>query len=116
MNDTGKKSAAKVIDFEFLDLFTKGKREVEDEVLASFMVSAERYLERLAAAAAETEWHDAAHGLKGLANGVGAGVLADAADKAMDRYNDPGRSTVLDGLRKALGEVREIVDGRGQSD
>ncbi|MEZ5923716.1 MAG: Hpt domain-containing protein [Hyphomicrobiaceae bacterium] len=67
------------IDTAHLERATFADRAFRDEVLGLFIREARSLLSRLASAPTDAEWKIAAHTLKGMARGVGAGPLAAAA-------------------------------------
>jgi HPt (histidine-containing phosphotransfer) domain-containing protein len=72
-------SQAALFDAGHLARYTLGDAALEREVLAMFVDQAEAQRDRLAAAADERQWREAAHTLKGAARGIGAFRLGDAA-------------------------------------
>jgi HPt (histidine-containing phosphotransfer) domain-containing protein len=72
-------SISPAIDLAQLRRVTFADRAFRDEVLGLFTNEANALLKRLDTAATDADWRLAAHTLKGMARGVGAGPLADAA-------------------------------------
>jgi HPt (histidine-containing phosphotransfer) domain-containing protein len=70
------------IDPEHLRRVTFGDRAFRDEILALFLRDSKALLDRLAAAQTDSDWRLAAHSLKGMARGIGAFPLAEAAAQA----------------------------------
>jgi HPt (histidine-containing phosphotransfer) domain-containing protein len=77
-----KRDLTGAVDFEHLERFAAGDRQVIDEVLAIFREQAGMWLRLLDPAAAHSAWRDAAHTLKGSALGLGAHDLAKACAAA----------------------------------
>jgi len=69
-----------MVDFAYLERFAAGDRSVVCEVLTLFRESAADWAPRLAAA--EADWRDVAHTIKGAGRGVGAFALGDACERA----------------------------------
>jgi HPt (histidine-containing phosphotransfer) domain-containing protein len=78
---------AAAIDLAHLDRATFSDRTFRDEVRTLFMREAKALLERLAAAPSDADWRLAAHTLKGMAWGIGATPLAEAAAAAEPLVN-----------------------------
>lgn len=98
-----------MIDVERLHGFTGGDVELERELAALFLSTAEEYLERMARAleAGGDGWAAAAHTLKGASANLGAprlAALAAAAEAA------PPSSGVIAALRRALDDVRTFFE------
>jgi HPt (histidine-containing phosphotransfer) domain-containing protein len=70
------------IDLGHLSRYTLGERVLEREILELFCTQAAIYLERLREAPSDRQWQDAAHSLKGSAQGIGAWRTAAAAECA----------------------------------
>ncbi len=67
------------IDLEHLARVTFGDRAFRDEILGLFLRESRALLDRLAAAKNDQDWRVAAHTLKGMARGIGAVALGEAA-------------------------------------
>ncbi len=110
-----KRDLTGAVDFEHLERFAAGDRQVIDEVLAIFREQAGMWLRLLDPAVANSAWRDAAHTLKGSALGVGAHDLAAAcaaAEQAAD--SDLTEQTlklekVRDALDLALADIAAYV-------
>jgi len=93
-----------VVDLDHLRGFTDGDPQLEGELLALFLSSADVYLARMDdALRAGQSWAASAHALKGASANLGARrvmVLALAAEKA------PPAAAELAALRRAVEEVR----------
>lgn len=70
------------IDFDHLQSFTLGNRNLEREVLTLFRAQSRQCLDRLRAATDDRAWKEAAHTLKGSASGIGAWDVREASEKA----------------------------------
>jgi HPt (histidine-containing phosphotransfer) domain-containing protein len=81
-SETFRRPSARPVDLVHLSRYTLGDREIECEVLGLFANQAAIYLDRLAQAADDAEWREAAHSLKGSAKAVGAWRTAEAAERA----------------------------------
>ena len=118
MNGGKSRDANEVIDFGHLDLFTRGRAEVEEDLLGNFVSGAETYLKLLRTAPDGKQWRDALHALKGAARGIGAtqvAGLAEAAERV--RVSDSaGRAAALARLGEALAAVRAVAAARRRSD
>ncbi len=77
-----KRDLTGAVDFEHLERFAAGDRQVIDEVLAIFREQAGMWLRLLDPSVANSAWRDAAHTLKGSALGLGAHDLATACAAA----------------------------------
>ena len=106
------------IDLEHLGTYTHGDRDLERELLSMFLPSAQGYIDAMSEAAGggagetmEKGWWTAAHSLKGVALGVGAGELADLAASAEPLRDSGGgdRDGHIAKLRVALERVRRFV-------
>ncbi len=67
------------IDLEHLARVTFGDRAFRNEILELFLHESKALLDRLAAAKNDQDWRVAAHTLKGMARGIGAVALDEAA-------------------------------------
>lgn len=67
------------IDPEHLARVTFGDRAFRDEILGLFLRESKALLDRLGAAKNDQDWRLAAHTLKGMARGIGAFALGEAA-------------------------------------
>ncbi|HSA81971.1 MAG TPA: Hpt domain-containing protein [Geminicoccaceae bacterium] len=98
------RDAEPAIDIDHLSSFTDGDPQLEGELLALFLSSAEVYLTALSdALQAGHSWTETAHALKGASANLGARrvmALAFAAERSSPS------ATQLDALRRAVGEVR----------
>jgi HPt (histidine-containing phosphotransfer) domain-containing protein len=96
--------AEPVIDIDHLFGFTDGDLQLEGELLALFLSSAEVYLAAMSEALrAGHSWTATAHALKGASANLGARrvmALALAAERS------PPSPAQLDALRQAVAEVR----------
>ena len=104
------RDAEPVIDVGHLLGFTEGDLQLEGELLALFLSSAEVYLAAMSESLrAGQSWAATAHALKGASANLGARrvmTLALAAERS------PPRPTQLDALRKAVDEVRAFARTR----
>jgi HPt (histidine-containing phosphotransfer) domain-containing protein len=96
------------IDLGHFDAMTGGDRDLQTEVLRLFAIQSELWVRLLSPDAPETVWRDAAHALKGSANGIGAFALAEACAEAEDAAKVMlARAEVA----RKLMIVREQLDG-----
>ena len=118
MNSGKSRDANDVIDFSHLDLFTRGRAEVEEDLLGNFISGSETYLKLLQAAPDSKQWRDAGHALKGAARGIGATQVAELAEAAERvRISDSaGRAAALARLGEALAAVRAVAAARRRPD
>jgi HPt (histidine-containing phosphotransfer) domain-containing protein len=84
------------VDFDYLETYAAGDRQVIAEVLGLFLGQARGWSAELAAPDA-ARWRDLAHTIKGSARGIGAGPLAEAADRG-----ERGAPDLAADLRAAL--------------
>lgn len=87
------------VDFSHLEAYTLNDAVVIEEVLRLFQQQCEIWSPLLDAS--HEGWRDAAHTLKGAASGIGAGVLAAAAEAA-ERGERAGAEARLERLHAAL--------------
>lgn len=117
---TGNKSqdANEAIDFAHLDLFTRGRPDVEEDLLGNFVSGAETYVKLLEAAPDAKQWRDAGHALKGAARGIGATRVAElaAAAEQVPISDRAGRAAALAALSEALAAVRAVAAARRRTD
>lgn len=103
--------AARPLDLVHLSRYTLGNRNLETELLGLFRAQADLYVARLADAASDKEWRDAAHSLKGSARGLGAWMLADLAEEAEHLASDAAlRAGMVARIREAIGVVNLFID------
>lgn len=98
-----------VLDLTHLRRFTMGSVAFEREVVGLFIAELPKSLAALERAQTAYEWHMAAHTLKGLALGIGACRLAQAAREAEQlKYISPAeRSDTMARLQLAIRDVVE---------
>jgi HPt (histidine-containing phosphotransfer) domain-containing protein len=105
-----------LMDLVHLRSFTDGDAQLEQELGALYLATADLYLARMAAAlegghGGGGDWSSAAHALKGASANLGArrvAALAAAAERA------PAEPDRLAALRRAIEEVRAFFErGRG---
>lgn len=102
-----------VIDLEHLFAFTDGDLQLERELSALFLSSAEVYLQRMAdALRTGAPWRDTAHALKGASSNLGARRVAGLAREAEGA--EPSES-LLGALTAAVEEVRRCFDARQET-
>jgi HPt (histidine-containing phosphotransfer) domain-containing protein len=79
------------VDLGHLRRFTLGDQSLELEILELFITQAPITLAALTTAGTDRDWRIAAHTLKGSARAVGAGRVAQLAERAegMSRRRDP---------------------------
>jgi DNA-binding response OmpR family regulator len=104
------RDAEPVIDVSHLSGFTEGDLQLEGELLALFLSSAEAYLVAMSESLrAGQDWAATAHALKGASANMGARrvmTLALAAERS------PPGPTQLHALRQAVDEVRAFARTR----
>jgi len=99
------------VDLAHLDSFTDGDRQLEAELAALFMSTAEIYLQEMREALQDGQpWTAIAHALKGASGNLGARRLAALALEA--ERSDPSRAQ-LEVIEQALREVRAFFGSRG---
>ena len=90
------------MDFDYLETFAAGDRQVISEVLALFRQQAEAWAGSLDAA--DPGWRDVVHTIKGAARGVGANVLGDACAEA-EAVGPSGLPAVRGALDAAVADI-----------
>jgi hypothetical protein len=91
-----------IVDFGYLEGFTAGDRRVIDEVLTLFRQQAQLWAVSLGAA--DPNWRDVVHTIKGSARGVGANALGDVCAQA-EVDGEAGLPAVLTALGAAVTEI-----------
>ena len=94
------------VDFGHLEAYTLNDTVVMEEVLRIFQQQCELWSPLLTTA--HDGWRDAAHTIKGAAAGVGAGLLAAAAEAA-ERGDAEGADLRLDKVRSAMNAAQHDV-------
>lgn len=97
-------TTANVIDFDHLEKYVAGDRELRAEILDIFSVQVRQLLEQLDVFQTDEAWKNAAHTMKGASRGVGAWSLGSLCEEAEDLVGEaPGkreaRATLLVSLR-----------------
>jgi len=87
------------VDFGHLEAYTMNDALVMEEVLRLFQQQCELWSPLLSTM--HEGWRDAAHTIKGAAGGIGAHMLAAAAEAA-ERGDDAGAPTRLERVRDAM--------------
>lgn len=106
-----RRGAHRPIDLVHLSKYTLGNRSLENELLGLFRNQADVYFARLAAAADDSEWKNAAHSLKGSARGLGAWALAELAEEAEKLLAAAeGRAAIMERIRDAILSVNAFID------
>jgi CheY-like chemotaxis protein len=102
-----------IIDIDHLLSFTDGDLELEGELSALFLSSAEAYFEKMSRSLQTgTVWRSSAHALKGASANLGARRLASLAQAA---EHHPPAAADLQVLRRAIDEVSAFFDARQRS-
>ena len=100
------------VDFDHLQRFTMGNRELECEVLNLFRTQSKLLLEKLHNAGDDRAWLEAAHTMKGSAAGIGAWRVQEAATKieklCLAERQEIGAS-LLTPLEEALNEADQFI-------
>lgn len=91
-----------VVDFAYLEAYTMNDAVVMEEVLHLFQQQCELWTPLLTTS--HDGWRDAAHTIKGAASGVGAGLLAAAAEMA-ERGETEGADLRLEKVKSAMNEA-----------
>jgi CheY-like chemotaxis protein len=106
-------TAEPIVDIDHLLSFTDGDLELEGELSALFLSSAEAYLEKMSRSLPTgTAWKSSAHALKGASANLGARRLAALAQAA--EHHAPAAAD-LHVLRRAIDEVSAFFDARQRS-
>lgn len=87
------------VDFAHLEAYTMNDDAVIEEVLRLFQQQCELWAPLLSTT--HEGWRDAAHTIKGAASGIGAGLLAAAAEAA-ERGDTIGADLRLERVRDAM--------------
>jgi HPt (histidine-containing phosphotransfer) domain-containing protein len=90
------------VDFGYLEGFAAGDRRVIDEVLALFRQQAQAWAGSLDAA--DPNWRDVVHTIKGSARGVGAHALGDVCAQA-EAEGEGGLPAVRAALHAAVADI-----------
>lgn len=90
------------VDFEYLETYAGGDRQVVTEVLALFQGQAEIWAAKLSDPG--DGWRDLNHTIKGAARGIGAVGLGNVADQA-----EAGDPSMASEVRGALDEVLAAI-------
>lgn len=98
-----------VLDLNHLRRFTMGQLAFEREILGLFAATLAQTIAALESAEGASEWHRAAHTLKGSALGIGAGRLAGLAREAeqIGALTPSDRGPIMDRIRSAASELLE---------
>jgi HPt (histidine-containing phosphotransfer) domain-containing protein len=104
--------ADRPVDLVHLARQTLGDKSLELEVLALFERQSTILLNRLDSASDSKAWRDAAHTLKGSAQGIGAWRVArtaESVEKCQGERGSPAASDALDALRSAVAEANATI-------
>lgn len=100
------------LDFDHLQRFTMGNRDLECEVLNLFRTQSKLLVEKLHKAGDDRAWLEAAHTLKGSAAGIGAWRVQDAA-ALVEKLSGAARlqqgPALLAALEAALSEADQFI-------
>lgn len=100
------------VDFDHLQRFTMGNRDLECEVLNLFRTQSKLLVEKLHQAGDDRAWLEAAHTLKGSAAGIGAWRVQDAAAR-VEKLNESERReqgpSLLVALEATLSEADQFI-------
>ena len=101
---------APVLDLAHLREFTGGDAQLEGELGALYLSTADLYLEEMARALAPGggNWSKAAHALKGARANFGARRVAELA--AAEAAAAPPDAATITALRRAIDEVRALFE------
>ena len=91
------------VDFEYLETYAGGDRQVVAEVLVLFRGQAEIWAAKLSDPG--DGWRDLNHTIKGAARGIGAVALGDVADRA-----EGGDPSMASEVQSALDYVLTAID------
>ena len=100
------------LDFDHLQRFTLGNRDLECEVLNLFRAQSALLIEKLHRADDDRAWLEAAHTLKGSAAGIGAWRVQDAAalvEKLSGAARREQGPSLLAALEDALKEADQFI-------
>jgi DNA-binding response OmpR family regulator len=99
------------VDLDHLDSFTDGDRQLEDELSALFLSTADMYVREMhEALGSGRAWSSIAHALKGASGNLGARRLAALA--LLAERSEPSQ-VQLEAIEQALREVRAFFGSRG---
>jgi HPt (histidine-containing phosphotransfer) domain-containing protein len=101
------------IDLAHLAQYTGDDKAAEAEVLGMVEAQAAGYIAAMEASGGGENWLTAAHGLKGMASGVGAWELTALAERAehADAADPATREACTSALREALTRVAKFIEG-----
>jgi len=91
------------VDFDYLETYAGGDRQVIAEVLALFKEQGGIWAAKLSDPG--DGWRDLNHTIKGAARGIGAVALGDVADRA-----EGGDPSLASEVRSALDDVLTAID------
>ena len=91
------------VDFEYLETYAGGDRQVVAEVLALFQGQAEIWAVKLSDPG--DGWRDLNHTIKGAARGIGAVALGEVADRA-----EAGDPSLAPEVQRALDDVLRAIN------
>jgi HPt (histidine-containing phosphotransfer) domain-containing protein len=94
------------VDFDYLEGFAAGDRQVVAEVLRLFLQQAELWAGSLDAA--NPGWPDLVHTIKGAARGVGAHALGDVCERT-EAEGAGGLPAVRAALKAAVADVEAYL-------
>ncbi|MGE0232271.1 MAG: Hpt domain-containing protein [Flavobacteriaceae bacterium] len=97
----------KPIDLVHLARQTFGDPDLEREVLHLFVTQSRLYLARLMSASSKKRWLESAHTIKGSARSIGAGAVADAAERAEATPYRKGSAAVASAAARLQAEVEQ---------
>lgn len=98
-----------ILDTGQLADYSGGDRELEAQILSSFLANALAYLDAIDVASGTDSWPACVHKLKGAARAVGAEHLANLAEAAEILTDPSEQNSQLIALRSALVHVSEFV-------
>ena len=90
------------VDFEYLESFAAGDRQVVREVLTMFLEQAQAWAGGLDPAS--PGWRDMVHTIKGAARGIGANALGDVCART-EVEGEAGLPAVREALAAAVADV-----------
>ena len=102
------------IDFQHLNQYTLGDRNLERELLTLFRDQAKVYLSKMDPDCDARLWTETAHSLKGSAKGVGAWQVARLAEtaEAMASVDYGQRQDMIHKLELAVMQAKRFIDCR----
>jgi HPt (histidine-containing phosphotransfer) domain-containing protein len=99
-----------VLDLAHLARYTVGNRELEEELLRIFRVQLRTQATAIAEAVGAEAWRFATHTLKGVARSIGAGAIAETAERLEQLGHAGDRGRLLETLEAQIVACEREID------